>query len=530
VLDLVCYRKLGHNETDEPAFTQPVEYRKIAAKPRVATIYSDRLVSRGDINESTAEAIAKQFETELESAIAEFQKKLTSALNEVKNSAPRKKGMKGYAGTWSGLSKEYIHAPATTAISEEMAFRIADQLVNFPTDFKPHPKLGDRVPDGKGGFRYPSGDTPFKRRDDIKQGKPLDWGTGEALAYGSLLLEGHPVRLSGQDSRRGTFSHRHAVLYDHQTGAAFCPLSGLSSDPENFSVFDSHLSEAAVLGFEYGYSLDAPNSLVIWEAQFGDFVNGAQVIIDQFLSSAETKWNRSSGLVLLLPHGYEGAGPEHSSARPERFLQLCAEDNIQVCNFTTPAQIFHALRRQLKRPFRKPLIVMTPKSLLRHPQAVSPLSEFTQGRFHEVLDDSTADPAKVRRVVLCWGKVYYDLLAARTEGKVMVDQKTLFAEVLNAESVALVRVEQLYPWPGDQLRAVLNRYPKAELVWAQEEPKNMGGWFFVAPWLRQMGYEVEPVCRTSRASPAVGSKKVHDWEQAELVDAALSKPAPYEVE
>jgi len=530
VIDMVCYRKLGHNETDEPSFTQPVEYQKIAKKSRIATIYAEKLVARGDIGASTAEAIDKQFDTNLDAAVHEFNEQLKEAYKAVKDNPPQKKGMKGYAGTWSSLQKTYSHESVDTAISEEMAHRIAHQLVNLPEGFVTHPKLSDKIPDGKGGMRYPSGDTPYRRRDEILAGGTVDWGTGESLAYGSLLLEGHSVRLSGQDSRRGTFSHRHAVYFDQNTGKPFCPLAHLASGSAAFDVYDSHLSEMAVLGFEYGYSLDSPNTLTIWEAQFGDFVNGAQVIIDQFIVSAETKWNRSSGLVMLLPHGHEGAGPEHSSARPERFLQLCAEDNIIVCNFTTPAQIFHALRRQLKQDFRKPLIVMTPKSLLRHPLAGSPVSEFTQGRFQEVIDDATADASQVKRVVMCSGKVYYDALAARNEGKAMVDPKTEYAKLENPNAVALVRLEQFYPYPEQQLKAVLNRYPKAERVWLQEEPRNMGGWQFVSDWFGEMGIEVKRICRTPRASPAVGSKKVHDWEQAELVAAVFNKPAHYEVE
>ncbi|MFY7952158.1 MAG: 2-oxoglutarate dehydrogenase E1 component, partial [Armatimonadaceae bacterium] len=325
-----------------------------------------------------------------------------------------------------------------------------------------------------------------------------------------------PVRLSGQDSRRATFSFRHAVYVDAETGAEFYPLANLSPTQAPFDVFDSFLSEAAVLGFEYGYSLDAPYQLVLWEAQFGDFVNGAQVIIDQFIASGEAKWNRSSGLVMLLPHGYEGQGPEHSSARPERFLQLCAEDNLQVCTFTTPAQYFHALRRQLKRKFRKPLVVMTPKSFLR--TSTSPVEELISGRFHEVLDDpAVTDPAGVKRVLLCTGKVYFDLKAER-------DKHT-------RTDVALVRVEQMYPWPEEQLKAVLDRYPNdAVRMWVQEESENNGGWFFVEPRLRKMGYPVAYCGRDASASPAVGSEKMHLYEQKELVDAALNKASDYRVE
>ena len=489
VIDLVCYRKYGHNEGDEPSFTQPVEYRKIKAKKPVQQVYTERLVAEGAIKPDEAEAIN-----------AEFRRRLDEALRDVKEAPPQPKKMAGFADRWGGLVKEYSHAPADTAIPETVADRIADQFVAVPEGFHWHPTVKKLAE---------------KRRDDIKGRKPLDWGTGEALAFGSLVLEGHLVRLSGQDSRRGTFAHRHSTYFDQETGQPFCPLDQLDPKQAPFDVFDSALSEAAVLGFEYGYSLDDPHALVIWEAQFGDFANGAQVVIDQFITSGESKWNRASGVVLLLPHGYEGQGPEHSSARLERFLQACAEDNVQVCNFTTPAQVFHALRRQVKRNFRKPLVVMTPKSLLRHPQAVSPLAEFTGGRFREVIDDPVKAEG-IRRVVMCSGKVYYDLLARRAE--------------LKRDDVAVVRLEQLYPWPQDQLAAVLSRYTKAEeFVWCQEESLNMGGWSFVEPRLRLMHFPFEFVGRDPSASPAAGSTLVHKHEQDELLSAALTKPAPYSV-
>jgi 2-oxoglutarate dehydrogenase E1 component len=489
VIDLVCYRKYGHNEGDEPSFTQPVEYRKIKAKESVTAVYTKRLVAEGAIKEDEAQAID-----------AEFRHKLDVALKQVKGGPPRPKQMTGFAGRWQGITNFYSHAPVDTRIGEATADRIADALTNVPDGFHWHPTV-KRLAE--------------KRRNDIRERKPLDWGTGEMLAFGSLVLDGHLVRLSGQDSRRGTFSHRHSYYYDYETGQPYCPLAHLDPDQAPFDVYDSPLSEAAILGFEYGFSLDEPSALVMWEAQFGDFANGAQVVIDQFLASGESKWNRASGLTLLLPHGYEGQGPEHSSARLERFLQACAEDNLQVCNFTTPAQLFHALRRQVMRHFRKPMAVMTPKSLLRLPQAVSSLSDFTQGRFHEVLDDPDP-PEAARRVVLCSGKVFYDLLARRAE--------------LKRNDVALVRLEQFYPWPDEQLRSVLGRYKRAtEWVWAQEESQNMGGWFFVEPRLREMGYAVKFVGRDPSASPAAGSHRVHEHEQTELVNAALTKPAPYVV-
>ncbi len=491
VIDLVCYRKYGHNEGDEPSFTQPVEYRQIKAKKPVAQVYTERLVAERAIKPEEADAID-----------AEFRQKLDEALKEVKSGPPQPKRMTGFAGRWEGLTNRYSHEPVETRISEAVADRIAEAFVAVPEGFHWHPTVKKLAE---------------KRRDDIKGRKPLDWGTGEALAFGSLVLDGHLVRLSGQDSRRGTFAHRHSWYFDQETGQGYCPLAHLAPDQAPFDVYDSALSEAAVLGFEYGYSLDEPSALVMWEAQFGDFANGAQVVIDQFLASGESKWNRASGLVLLLPHGYEGQGAEHSSARLERFLQACAEENMQVGNFTTPAQLFHALRRQVMRPFRKPLVVMTPKSLLRLPAAASPLSEFTAGRFHEVLDDPTLQGVEnVRRVVLCSGKVYYDLSARRAE--------------LKKSDVALVRVEQFYPWPEGQLRKVLDRYRRAtEWVWAQEESQNMGGWSFVEPRLREMGFPVQFVGRDPSASPAAGSHHVHAHEQAELVNAALTKPAPYVV-
>ncbi len=495
MIDLVCYRKYGHNEGDEPAITQPVDYRKIKAKKPVGEVYTDQLLAEGVIQPEEAAAID-----------ADFRKLLDDALQGVKAQPPQPKRMVGFTKVWKGFAKQYSHAPADTSISREVADRIADQFARVPDGFQWHPTI-KRLAD--------------RRQSDIKSGGNLDWGTGEALAFGSLVLERHLVRLSGQDCRRGTFAHRHSYYFDQETGQGYCPLDRLSPEQAPFDAFDSSLSEAAILGFEYGYTLDDPSALVMWEAQFGDFANGAQVVIDQFIVSGESKWNRSSGVVMLLPHGYEGQGPEHSSARLERFLQLCAEDNIQVCNFTTPANYFHALRRQVKRNFRKPLIVMTPKSLLRLPAAVSPVADFTDptAGFREVIDDAmpAADAGRVRRVVLCSGKVYYDLAAKRAKDKV--------------PGVAIVRLEQFYPWPEAQLKAVLTRYPNAtEWVWAQEESHNNGGWFFVRPLLEQMGYKFQFVGRDASASPSTGSQFVHEHEQADLVNAALTKPAPYHVE
>jgi 2-oxoglutarate dehydrogenase complex dehydrogenase (E1) component-like enzyme len=348
----------------------------------------------------------------------------------------------------------------------------------------------------------------------VLNNEAIDWGLAELLAYGSLVCEGTPVRLSGQDSERGTFSHRHAVLVDFDTGIHYLPLSQLREGQASFSVYNSPLSEFAALGFEFGYSLDDPDTLVIWEAQFGDFANGAQIIIDQFLAATEAKWERMSGLVLYLPHGYEGQGPEHSSARLERFLQLCAEENMQVANCTTPAQLFHLLRRQMKRDFRKPLIVMTPKSLLRHRLAVSSVADLAEGAFHEVLDEpAPLAPARVTRLLLCSGKVYYDLLTER-------EQRGL-------TDVTITRVEQLYPFPAEELNEVVTRYQQAaEVVWVQEEPRNMGSWSFVherlSPLLRS-GQSLRYAGRDEQASPAVGSQKIHQQEQLELIDQAFNR-------
>jgi 2-oxoglutarate dehydrogenase E1 component len=407
--------------------------------------------------------------------------------------------MKGFGGQWKGLSPYYSHAPAETGVPFETLQHIANGLTRVGEGFVVHPKIVRQLE---------------ARRKEMEERQPIDWAFAEALAFGSLLLEGTPVRLTGQDTRRGTFSQRHAVLYDARTGEPYFPLSALSPDQAPFHVYDSLLSEAAVLGFEFGYSLDSPQSLVLWEAQFGDFANGAQVIIDQFIVCSQSKWQRDSGLVMLLPHGYEGQGPEHSSGRLERFLQLSAEDNIQVCNLTTPAQYFHVLRRQMKRNFRRPLVLMTPKSLLRHKAAVSPVDEFTAGFFKEVLDDPAVDPGKVRRVLMCSGKVYYDLLERRAAAE--------------REDIAIVRVEQFYPFPLDPIRQALGRYHEAEeFVWVQEESMNMGGWTFMEPRLRALGWTAKYIGRDASASPATGSRKVHLREQKELVDAAIIGEAPH---
>jgi 2-oxoglutarate dehydrogenase complex dehydrogenase (E1) component-like enzyme len=393
-----------------------------------------------------------------------------------------------------------------TTVNHLVLERVIHGITNFPANFHLHPKLRGFVE---------------KRRHAAETGTPVDWALGEALAFGTLVLEGTPVRLSGQDSGRGTFSQRHLAFYDYEIGRRYVPLQHVSPDQARFDVFDSSLSEYAVLGFEFGYSLADPLSLVIWEAQFGDFANGAQILIDQFITSAESKWGQPSGLVMLLPHGYEGQGPEHSSARIERFLTLCAENNMQVANCTTPAQYFHLLRRQMyggadRRGVRKPLVIFTPKSLLRHPRAVSTIEEFTSGGFVEVLDDAAADPQAVTRIVLCSGKIYYDLLTAREERQ--------------AAHVALVRLEQLYPFAAAQAKEILERYaPSAEVVWAQEEPRNMGPWRvmceYIQPLLTPSRREVRYVGRSEAASPATGSAKRHQQELAEIVNDALTPGA-----
>lgn len=485
VIDMVCYRRHGHNEGDEPAFTQPLMYGKIRDRPSVRELYTESLVMNGEMSSEEAETIAET-----------FGEKMQEVYNEVHSGkVPAKAIQPGFAGAWTGLTSNYTFTPVETGVAYETLKSITTALAHIPDGFHVNPKI-ERLIAG--------------RVKTMENQGGIDWAFAEHLAFGSLLLEKTPVRLSGQDSRRGTFSQRHAVLVDGTSGERYIPLNNLAAGQAELCVYDSLLSEAAVLGFDYGYSLDEPNMLIAWEAQFGDFSNGAQVIIDQFIASAESKWGRGSGLVMLLPHGYEGQGPEHSSARLERFLSLCADDNIQVVNASSPAQYFHLLRRQVRRDFRKPLVVMTPKSLLRHKLAVSPVEQLATGRFYEVLDDATTEPERVRRVLLCSGKVYYDLIAKREEaGK--------------TRDVAIVRLEQFYPWPADALREALGRYRSArEWVWVQEESQNMGGWLFVSHRLQElMGTPFQYVGRDASASPATGLHHVHDREQAELAEAAI---------
>ena len=488
VIDMVCYRRHGHNEGDEPSYTQPRLYAKIRKRPSVHRIYTDRLVETGVLSREDADRIE-----------AHQREELTQALEVIHTRPPDPDEPFEPQGPWTGYSRRRPDAElANTGVGVDSLAQISEALGHVPAHFAAHKKL-----------------LPFleRRAKTIAEDLTIDWGMGEALAFGSLLVEGTHVRLSGQDCSRGTFSHRHAVLVDQVSGEEYAPLDHLSTTQARFEVYDSLLSEAAVLGFEYGYSLSDPNTLTLWEAQFGDFVNGAQVIIDQFITSAHVKWGRMSGLVMLLPHGFEGQGPEHSSARVERFLQTAAEDCIQVVNCTTPAQYFHVLRRQMRRVYRAPLVILTPKSLLRSPAATSRVEAFTQGCFQPVLDDPvwSLRRGEVERVLLCSGKVYYDLMEYR--------------EDLDLSGVAIVRVEQLYPWPGEQLGQVLHAYDAADSVfWVQEEPANMGGWTFVRERIQdlilpsqKLGYAGRP----HAASPAVGSRRLHLEQQRTLIDTAF---------
>ena len=492
-IDMYCYRRHGHNEGDEPAFTQPLMYELIRKRPTVRESYLRYLLKPNGLTQDQADRILEERTMYLEEELSRARDKAYSPTTNEEPTWP-----------WTGYKGGHDHEveEAVTGVGAERLDELMTKLTTLPEDFGVLDKL-EKMLD--------------KQRDRVLNERVCDWAAGEALAFASLLVEGHPVRLSGQDSGRGTFSHRHAVIRDVRDERRFIPLQHLAVDQAHFEVWDSPLTESAVLGFEWGYSLDRPNTLVIWEAQFGDFVNAAQVIIDQFISSAEDKWGLLSGLVLLLPHGFEGQGPEHSSARLERFLQMCAEDNMQVVNLTTPAQIFHCLRRQVLRPWRKPLVVLSPKSLLRHPRAVSPFSELVEGSFQRVLADP-ALPEQVRRVLLCSGKVYYDLEHYR--------------EQRDEQGVAILRLEQLYPFPEDDLRAALEpimarRAPgleKLEVVWVQEEPANMGAWYYLRARFGETLWGELPfscVARNESASPATGSPGSHKREQEFLVARAF---------
>jgi 2-oxoglutarate dehydrogenase E1 component len=498
VIDIICYRRFGHNEGDEPMFTNPIMYKKIKKQKTTLTLYTDRLVKDGLIPEG-----------EIEDMKAAFQARMNEEFEAGKLYKPNKADW--LDGKWSHLDKNKDdYQRGKTAISSKTFFDIGKALSTVPSGFPLHKTVSRLLETKKTMF---------------SNGVGFDWATGEALAFGSLLTEGYPVRLSGQDSTRGTFSQRHSGLVNQETEERYHPLNNIRAGQANYESIDSMLSEYAVLGFEYGYSLAEPNALTLWEAQFGDFANGAQIMFDQFISSGESKWLRMSGLVVLLPHGFEGQGPEHSSARLERFLQMCGQDNWIVANCTTPANYFHILRRQIHRDFRKPLILMTPKSLLRHKLAVSKAEEFTTGSsFHRVLwDDAQLGSSKtklvadknIKRVVMCSGKVYYDLLEER-------DKRGL-------RDIYLLRFEQFYPFPAQSAVKELGRFKGAEMIWCQEEPKNQGGWTFIEPNIEWVLERVNAdnnrpryVGRATSASPATGLASIHKAQQTALVDEALT--------
>ncbi len=477
IIEIICYRRHGHNEGDEPNFTQPLMYETIRNHPPIHQLYADRLVEEG-LPPEQVEAMVSGVNQCLELGLS-GEEKTTDV---------------GFLGKWQQIDRDYSRAGVDTAVDRQTLQRLAETLTRTPEGFSTHPKVLKMLEN---------------RRRTIEEGEGIDWGGAEALAFASLLNDGVSVRLSGQDSRRGTFNHRHAALVDTLTGETCIPLAHTAQQGASFQVYNSMLSEAGVLGFEYGYALETPFGLTLWEAQFGDFANGAQAVIDQFIASSATKWDRSNGLVMLLPHGFEGQGPEHSSARIERYLQLCADNNMQVVYPSTPAQFFHLLRRQMKQTFRRPLIVFTPKSLLRHPQCRSSLQELTDGRFEEILPDPL-DPGRVRTLILCTGKVYYDLLQRREK-----DQR---------QDLALLRLEQLYPLHPDLLERTLAPYRQVKKVaWVQEEPQNAGAWTSIrAPLAEALGREPEYIGRDEAGSPAVGSHRTHLLEQQALADQAFA--------
>lgn len=484
VIDMFCYRRYGHNEGDEPSFTQPDLYALIDKHPPVTKLFAKRLVESAVLTDEEADALDDEYQKKLETTLEEVRKAAAEPVDRLSEST-------------AVYQPPYSHAPVETKVAKRDLDKIVAALTKVPEGFHILPKLHRLVLD--------------RRAKVHAAGGPYDWAFAEALAFGSLLLEGVPVRLSGQDSRRGTFSQRHAVLYDAETRKSYTPLQHIDEKQARLCIYNSLLSEAAVLGFDYGYSLNFPTMLCIWEAQFGDFANGAQVIIDQFIASAESKWQRPSGITLLLPHGYEGQGPEHSSARMERFLQLCAEENLQVADPTTPAQYFHLLRRQMKRPFRKPLIIFTPKSLLRAEACVSSIEDFTKDRFHEILPAPLlGTPEAVRRIIFCTGKVYYDVLAHR--------QKE------NRADTAIIRVEQLYPLNEEAVTEAVAPFKNVEkYVWCQEEPQNMGAWRFIYPRLgRLLHTHLQYAGRGEAASTAVGALALHKMEQKQLVEDAFN--------
>ncbi len=482
-IDLLCYRRHGHNESDEPKFTQPKLYNKIAKHPNPREVYVKKLTERGDLDNDSVKKLEK-----------DFKKQLQDRLNEVKQKPLPYKPQK-IEEEWEQLrrakSDDFLESP-DTSISQGLVEKIGKALTTLPKGFKPLKQIDKLLKERKKNF--------FDE-------KMLNWADAELLSYGSLLAEGNIVRMSGQDVKRGTFSHRHSYLFDAETNEPYCNLDHIEENQkEKFKIFNSLLSEFGVLGFEYGYAMATPNALVIWEAQFGDFANGAQVMIDQFITSAESKWQRMNGLVMLLPHGYEGQGPEHSNARPERFLQLAAEENLIVTNITTPANLFHMFRRQVKWEFRKPLVQFAPKSLLRHPKVISPIKEFTEGKFREIYEDDYVTNKNVKRVLLCTGKVYYDLLE-----KQQADER---------KDVAIIRIEQLHPFPMNQVDKALKKFKDPEIFWVQEEPSNMGYWTYM---LRTIANKagLQLISRKSSASPATGYAKVHKAEQEALVEKAF---------
>jgi len=491
-IDILCYRRFGHNESDEPKFTQPLLYKTIEKHPNPREIYIDQLTKEGKLEAGLAKEMEKDFRGIL-------QERLNEAKEFVAGNAEIK-----FGGAWADLRmatpKDFEKSPVT-AVKKATLLEIGKRITTLPSNKKFFKKIEKLF---------------AERTKMVNETNVFDWAMGEQLAYGTLLSEGKRVRLSGQDVERGTFSHRHAVLTLEDSEEEYVPLANISDQQAQFDIYNSHLSEYGVLGFEYGYAMANPNALTIWEAQFGDFFNGAQIVVDQYIASAETKWQRENGLVMLLPHGYEGQGPEHSSARIERFMELCADYNMQVVNCTTPANFFHVLRRQFKRDFRKPLVVFSPKSLLRHPACVSKLDEFTEGGFKEVIDDINAKPADITRIVFCSGKIYYELLEKQQADKV--------------KHVALVRVEQLYPTPVDQMEAIKKKYKNAdEIFWVQEEPENMGAW----PYLFRRLYKTElkgidVISRKESSSTATGFAKQHANQQAYILAKALELPVKQE--
>ncbi|MFT7032486.1 MAG: 2-oxoglutarate dehydrogenase E1 component [Cyclobacteriaceae bacterium] len=481
-VDMVCYRRHGHNEADEPKFTQPSLYNIISKHPNPREVYNKSLIERGDVDAGLAESMDKEFKNMLQDRLNKVkQHSLEYEYQEVEQE-------------WKELRiskpSDFDVSPET-GISQKIIYKIANALINIPEDFKPIKQIDKLLK---------------QRKDMFFESKKLNWAAAELLAYGSLLVENKIVRVSGQDSQRGTFSHRHAVLKDSVTNTPYSSLDHIEDGQEQFRIYNSLLSEFGVLGFEFGYAMANPSALVVWEAQFGDFANGAQVMIDQFISCSYTKWRRMNGLVLLLPHGYEGQGPEHSNARPERYLQLASGNNMYIVNMTTPSNMFHMLRRQLAMPFRMPCIVMSPKSLFRHPLVVSDLEEFTKGKFQEVIGDSYVTASKVKKVLLCTGKVYFDLLERQQKDK--------------RKDIAIIRLEQLHPFPKKQIMDHLKKYKNAAILWVQEEPENMGAWSFILRVFREVKKDV--ISRKSAASPATGFAKIHAKEQQEIVDQAFA--------